>query len=340
MPRRARVVVEGGVYHVYNRVPSGEAVLADPEEALRFIEVVRTAKERSGWTVLAWCVMSNHYHLVVRTSAVPVWRGMHHIQCTFSRGFNRRHGRTGSLWQSRYQARLVDQERYLSQVVLYVHLNPVRGGLVDDPGKYVFSGHREIVKNVKAPLIGVDDALLSFGDTARSARRAYLSAIREGIRESGGREGRPLDGLRSLRWRDRALERAAGQEHVDIQGRSSGLERADLSAESFVTEACRVLGVEAERLQSRARDSRTAELRRVVATLGVERWNQRGVELARVLGKNPDVVSWWVGQGVRRRLEDASFAERIDALDRRLAKRSTTDAAAHQEPEGGSSRTS
>jgi hypothetical protein len=78
-----------------------------------------------------------------------------------------------------------------------------------------------------------------------------------------------------------------------------------------------------ERLRSRARDSATAELRRLVATLGVERWGQRGVDIARVLGKNPDVVSWWVGQGVRRRLEDEGFATRIDALDQEMVSTQT-----------------
>ena len=86
MVRRARVLVEGGVEHVYNRVASGEPVFADPEEAKRFVEVVREVKARDGWTVFAWCVMSNHYHLALRTSAVPLSRGMHHLQSTFSRG--------------------------------------------------------------------------------------------------------------------------------------------------------------------------------------------------------------------------------------------------------------
>ncbi len=78
-------------------------------------------------------MLSNHYHLALRTSVVPRGRGLHHIQYTFSRGFNRRHGRTGSLWQSRYQSKLVDESRYLAQPVTYTHLNPVRAGLVRDP---------------------------------------------------------------------------------------------------------------------------------------------------------------------------------------------------------------
>ena len=65
----------------------------------------------------------------------------------------------------------------------------------------------------------------------------------------------------------------------------------------------------------------------------MERWGQRGVEMAAVLGKNPDVVSWWVGQGVRRRLEDAAFAERLDTLDRELASELSLDAADTEEPE-------
>ncbi|MCG6963195.1 MAG: transposase, partial [Acidobacteria bacterium] len=92
MARRERVVIEGGVYRVYNRVGSGERVFDDPEEAARFVDLMREVKERDGWTVFAWCLMANHYHLAVRTSVVPLSHGMHHLQCTFSRGFNRRHG--------------------------------------------------------------------------------------------------------------------------------------------------------------------------------------------------------------------------------------------------------
>ena len=75
MGRRPRVVVEGGLYHVYNRISSGETIFAEPNEAIDFVETIRETKKRDGWTVLAWCVMSNHFHLVVRTSTVPLWRG-------------------------------------------------------------------------------------------------------------------------------------------------------------------------------------------------------------------------------------------------------------------------
>ena len=146
MVRRPRVFEEGAVYHVYSRVTSGEQVFADPNETIEFVELVREVKQRDGWTVFAWCVLSNHYHLALGTSAVPLWRGMHRIQGLFSRRFNRRHGRTGGLWQSRYQARLVTGQRYLDELILYIHLNPVRAGLVSDPLQYTFCGHRELMR--------------------------------------------------------------------------------------------------------------------------------------------------------------------------------------------------
>ena len=178
--------------------------------------------------------MSNHFHLAVRTSVTPLARGMHHIQCMFSRSFNRRSGRTGGLWQSHYQAKLVDEQPYLSQLVLYVHLNPVRAGVVEDPADHLLSGHREIVKRVKGPLVDVDDTLLSFGETRRSARRAYFSAIRMGCEEVGATAGSPHESFQSLDWRDRDLEARPGQQHVDQLGRSTGLERPMMPAERFI----------------------------------------------------------------------------------------------------------
>jgi REP element-mobilizing transposase RayT len=320
MPRRARVVIEGGVYHVYNRVASGEAVFGDPEEALRFVEVMREVKGRDGWTVFAWALMTNHYHLAIRTSAVPVWRGMHHVQCTFSRGFNRRHGRTGSLWQSRYQAKLVDEQRYLAQLVAYVHLNPVRAGMVTDPVDHLFGGHREIVKRVQRSLVDVDDVLLCYGESERVARRSYLSAMAAGAEAIGASSAISGGGFRSLRWSDRELRAKPGQEYVDALGRSTGRERPRLEAAAFVEEVCRLLEIDVAQVASSLKDRPTVEARRMVAVLGVERWRQSGAEIARVLGKNPDLVSWWVSEGARRRLNDSHFAERLDQIDEALSR--------------------
>ncbi len=324
MVRRPRVVVEGGWYHVYNRVSSGEPVFADANEANEFIEIVRDVKRRDGWTIIAWCLMSNHYHLVIRTSSVPLWRGMHGIQNGFSRGFNRRHGRTGALWQSRYKANYVGDQGYLDRLVLYVHLNPVNGGLVGDPVEYPFAGHREVRKRLRSPLVDVDDMLLCFGETQKAARQSYLQAIKIGIDPNAPPE------LESS-WhpfgvgRDAPLRADTDATHVDFQGQTTDLERPRMEAHEFVRRVCDLAGFDLNQLASRARDRDTADARKVVAALGVERWAQHRTALAAVLNKNPDVVSFWAGEGARRRQEDPGYAAKLDELDRLLSASSAPE---------------
>ena len=116
MPRSLRVFVEGGLYHVYNRFARGEGVFADPEEAIEFVELLREVKRRDGLTIFAWALLSNHYHIALRTSAIPLSRTMQYLQGTYSRRFNRRWRRTGPLWQSRYQARVIDDQESFDRV--------------------------------------------------------------------------------------------------------------------------------------------------------------------------------------------------------------------------------
>jgi len=181
----------------------------------------------------------------------------------------------------------------------------------------VFAGHREIKKQIRASLVDADEMLLCFGTSRKTARRMYLSAIRAGIkpdREKLGLSWHPF----AVRG-DSPLSVNGGSPQVDFLGRSTDLERPTLGARRFVELVCKMAELDMTRLASRVRDRDTAAMRRLVVTLGVERWRQRGTSLARVLDKNPNVVSWWVGEGVRRRLEDEDFAKELDRLDIQLA---------------------
>jgi REP element-mobilizing transposase RayT len=309
------VFVEGGIYHVYNRFASGEAVFDDPEAAREFIELLRFVKRRDGWTIFAWVLMSNHYHLAIRSRAVPISQGFHYLQGTFSRRFNRGRGRTGSLWQSRYHARPINEQRYLDRVVLYIHLNPVAGGLVENPTEHVCSGHREISRRLKDPLIDTDGTLLCFGETETTARRAYLAAIRMGCRELGrGPDQRTEEGSVWIQA-DRELEPDDAGPYIDVLGRSTGPERRDLSAEEFIAEGARHLEVETADLASRTRRRPVVEARRLLLSLGRERWAQKANELGAALGKKADTISYLAREGIRQRLEDEAFASRYEALD-------------------------
>jgi hypothetical protein len=235
----------------------------------------------------------------------------------YSRRFNKRHGRTGSLWQSRYKAKYIEDGSYLGQLVIYVHLNPVSAGLVKDPAEYVFGGHREIKRKIRSALVDIDETLLCFGLAKREARRSYLSAIRTG-------RGAEEDGVR-VGWHpfkignDEPLAIDDSSPKVDYLGRTTDLERPTLDARVYVETVCELLGVDVALVSSRVRDRDTAAARRLMVTLGVERWRQGRKGLAEVMQKNPDVVSWWAGEGAKARVNDPAYAEELDRLDEALA---------------------
>ena len=320
MPRRLRVFVDGGIYHVYNRFARGAAVFAKEEEAERFLDIVRKVRDRDGLTIFAWVVMSNHYHFAIRTGPVPLARTMGNIQGRFGQGYNRRWNSAGPLWQSRYKARLVEEPRYLAQLIAYVHLNPVAAELVEDPGDHRYSGHLELLGKAKNPLIAVDTVLAEYGDSLRSARRSYVRSLRaerdaEWVGERPGvlpwwrREpDRPLDPRRPSAW-------------VDELGRSTGLERAPMSPLEFLQVACGVLQVRAARLAGHGQDRETSRLRYVIAALAIERWGVQAKGLGDQLGRRPEVVTRWAARGAERRQREGEFRTEYEELDREVAAR-------------------
>ena len=122
--------------------------------------------------------MSNHYHIGLRAGPVPLSRTMGYVQVRFGQGYDRRHGPSGPRWQSRYKARLVESPESFNRRVVYIHLNPVAAGLVEDPADHNFSGHHELLGKVRDPLIDVEGVLAEFGDTVLQARRLYVRSLR------------------------------------------------------------------------------------------------------------------------------------------------------------------
>jgi len=178
MARKPRIFVPHGNFHVYCRVSRGEPVFEDRCEAEHWVTTLRETVRLHRLKVLAWCLMSNHYHLVLRSGREPLWRAMARIQRRTSWHFNRCAGVKGRLWQSRYQAKLILDQAYFDQAVAYVHLNPVAAGIVSDPADYRWCGHNELIGRSAPSLIDVAEALVCYGDNLPESRRAYLEQVK------------------------------------------------------------------------------------------------------------------------------------------------------------------
>ena len=318
MPRRPRVFVEGAIYHVYNRFARGADIFADPEEAVDFIEILRKARDRDGLKILAWCLMSNHYHLALRAGPVPLARTMGYVQSRFGQRFNQSHQSSGPRWQSRYKAKMVKDGRYPEQLIVYIHLNPVVAGLVDDPGRYTFSGHRELLGKVRRPLIDVEGVLAVYGETVRAARRAYVRALK-GARQAEW-SGESPGGLPW--WRkeiDRPLEPIVPDAWVDELGRSTGIERRRLDAREFLARAGTFIGATPAAISAPGKRREISRHRYLIAALAIERWGITARSMAELVGRRPEAISRWASMGANLRLESKEFCAAYEKLDAELA---------------------
>jgi REP element-mobilizing transposase RayT len=313
------VIVEGGLYHVYNRFARGAALFDEGDESERFVDLLRRVRDRDGLTIFAYCLMSNHYHLAVRVGPVSLSRSIAFVQARFGQGYNRRHRSTGPLWQSRFKAKIVEDEGYLLQLVAYIHLNPVTAKLVNDPADYSRSGHRELLRKTDSPLADVEQTLSLYGETIRSARRAYVQTL-ERVDEETWRTSLPG----ALPWwrpeRDRPLEPPPPAAWIDERGLSTGLDRPRITAEVFLERCVKLLDIQVWRLAARQRDAATTRLRYLVAGVGIERWRQSPSALGECLGRWPEAVGRWALRAGELRVTDNAFQKAYESLDERLVR--------------------
>ena len=141
MARSVRISFPGALYHVTARGDRREPIFVDNTDRNALLDVLATGLARFDASVLAYCLMGNHYHLVVQTHQACLSQLMRHLNGVYTQRFNRRHGLVGHLFQGRFHAILVDRESYLLEVCRYVDLNPVRAKLVTQAGDWPWSSH-------------------------------------------------------------------------------------------------------------------------------------------------------------------------------------------------------
>ena len=181
MARPLRIEYEGAVYHVTSRGNAGQEVFLGDGDRRAFLEILGEVVERYAWLCHAYCLMPNHYHLLVETLSPTLSRGMRHLNGVYTQWFNRGHGRAGHLFQGRFKAILIEKERHLLEVARYVVLNPVRAGLVRDPGEWGWSSYRATVGEGRRPgFLTVDGILGVFGDDRTRAAAAYRAFVEGG----------------------------------------------------------------------------------------------------------------------------------------------------------------
>jgi putative transposase len=185
MPRPLRPPISNGLYHVTSRGNRRCEIYRDGADRKHFLALLTNVVERFGWLLHAYCLMSNHYHLVIRTPLANISRGMQRLNSMHAQWFNWRYGCRGHLFQDRFHSVDVEDQSHFIELSRYVVLNPVRASIVDHPAAYIWSSYRATVGSVQRPTFLACDAILEeFAPNLEHAQAAYASFVKAGIDEA------------------------------------------------------------------------------------------------------------------------------------------------------------
>ena len=149
MPRTARMKSETGVYHVILRGNNKQRIFEENADYEAFMQILSYQRKQCGFVLYCWCLMPNHIHILLREKETPLSTIFRKIGCSFVFWYNQKYKRTGHLFQDRFLSEVVEDEDYFRTVIRYIHLNPVKAGICQAPGDYLYSSYHRIFESGK-----------------------------------------------------------------------------------------------------------------------------------------------------------------------------------------------
>lgn len=183
MSRPLRLEFPGALYHITSRGDRREDIYEDDTDREEFLEVFAAVISRFNWVCYTYCLMDNHYHLLVRTPDGNLSKGMRQLNGVYTQTYNRRHNKTGHLFRGRYKAILVDEDAYLLELSRYIVLNPVKAYKVNQADDWHWSSYRSTTGNTPSPeWLSSDYLLAQFGKDRMEAIKRYKAFVIAGLK--------------------------------------------------------------------------------------------------------------------------------------------------------------
>lgn len=318
MPRGARLDTPGTLHHVMVRGIEQGSIVRDDSDRVEFLRRMGLLAKTSGTSIYAFALMTNHAHILLKSGSIGLSLYMRRLLSGYAQYFNRRHKRVGHLFQNRYKSVICEEEAYFDKLVAYIHLNPLRVGLVAslrELALYPWSGHAAIMKKVCCDWVEREYVLHCFGSREGAAREAYLAFLEEemGIdREkefSGGGLLRSHGGweqVQSMRKKGTKVlsdERILGSDAFvrDVLKEAEERMALPLSADERsmlinedIEQECRKAGITEAFLRSGSRSGMLASIRKGLALKFVYDYGLSMAETGRRLGVTTNAVGYMV----------------------------------------------
>ncbi len=304
MPRQARIDIPGLLQHVIVRGIERSDIFLDDDDRSCFVERLSSLLVKTGTDCFAWALIPNHFHLLLCCNHADLSRFMRSLLTGYAVTFNRRHFRSGHLFQNRYKSIVCEEEPYLLELIRYIHLNPLRAGLVknlDELAVYPWSGHRVLLGSKVLVGQATDEVLALFGKRVKGARRAYLQFVADGA-SMGKRPELTGGGLRRSQLQEGTAtvigdydERILGggefvaslREEPRLSGKlASTIDLATLQA--MLSHYC---SVPVEAMSQRGRRNQNSEIRELFCYLAVRELGYSGAKVGTMLGMGSSSVS-------------------------------------------------
>lgn len=315
MARPWRIEYEGAYYHVLSRGNEGRAIFYDDGDKNLFLETVGEMSARFEVDVFAFVLMTNHYHLLVRTNLSNLSRAMQWVGLTHTRRFNNRHGRSGHLFQGRFKSIVVENEAYVLELSCYIHRNPVRAGMVKRLMDYKWSSYPVYAYRRKGYEWLKTDLILSFFSGADP-----VTSYREKVQRYAEEEKSLWEDLRhglamgTSEFMDRIRARFISvKPHPEVSRQRGIVGRID--AEACLERASALLGRDLARIRDAGRlYGEEKEDRDLLAYLLWERGAFTNEEIGRLLGVSYSAISHIVRRVKSRLSEDTKCRKRKDLV--------------------------
>lgn len=310
MPRQPRLDIPDVLHHVIVRGIERRDIFADDADKERFVASLSALLTKSATKCYAWALMSNHFHLLLMPTRVSLSETMRRLLTSYAVYFNRKYQRNGHLFQNRYKSILCEEEPYFLELVRYIHMNPLRAGMVTDLdglGNYPWSGHAVLLGKRTMEGQETDEVLTRFGNTRTRAVHGYWQFIADGI-ATGHRKDLVGGGLKRsqpncLENREIAAfdERILGSgEFVEMltQGATAGgQKRLRLILAELLAKVCAVTGVAADRMQRPGKERAVARAKAIFCCLAVRDYGYTGTEAGKAVGIGSAGASMAVRRG-------------------------------------------
>ena len=309
MPRTARIDIPGLLQHVMVRGIEKRDIFLDDDDKTLFLERLTKLLIETGTDCLAWALMPNHFHLLLRPQSAKLSIFMRRLLTGYAVVFNLRHHRSGHLFQNRYKSIVCEEDSYLLELVRYIHLNPLRVGLVEslnDLDSYQWSGHAVIMGKGACAGQNKDEVLLMFDDRKGNARKKYRAFIEDGIRlgkreelvGGGLRRSRKLSGSEEYEaFDERILGSGNFVEQLQQETRTSGIAPSSVSLEEIIRSIAHIFSIELASLRQGGKRKELSDARGAFCYIAVIKMGVSGASVARMLNVSRSGVSLAVRRG-------------------------------------------